>query len=251
MKKLIAIIFAAVVLTGCSAKVDTTELTPEEHFNYALSLFNDEDYLECLNEFQALLLQYPGSAINDDSQYYYAMTYFMRDQYLLAAYEFSKLIKNIPASPFVADAQFMLAECYYELSPNYQLDQRYSKKAIEEFQAYIDFFPTSTKVEDAESKIKEMNDKLAEKDFNSAVIYEKMELYAASIQYYKMVKETYHDSKYAPMAIYNLIKLLLFKENTKEAMNEMLTFLDRFPNDSNAPEIRDLYNSLLDSKAEL
>ena len=69
------------------------------------------------------------------------MTRFQRGEYILAAFEFSKLMKNMPASEFVPISQFMISECYYELSPNYTLEQKYTKKAIEEYQAFIDFFP--------------------------------------------------------------------------------------------------------------
>jgi outer membrane protein assembly factor BamD len=162
-------------LWGCGSSIDTTDMSSEERLQYAISLYTDEDYLEAQKEFEAILLQYPGSNIADDAQYYLAMTRFQRGEYILAAYEFSKLIKNMPASEFVPQAQFNLAESYYQLSPNFNLDQKYTRKAIEEFQAFIDFFPLNEKVAEAERKINELNDKLAHKDYSIAVIYEKMD----------------------------------------------------------------------------
>ena len=143
----ILIVFSLIfTLWGCSSSINTVDFEPEERLQYAISLYNDEDYVEASTEFEALLLQYPGSVIVDDAQYYLGMCRFERGEYIIAAYEFSKLIKNMPASDFVSNAQFMLAETYYELSPNYNLDQKYTKKAIEEFQAFIDFFPLNEKV---------------------------------------------------------------------------------------------------------
>ena len=84
------------------------------------------------------------------------MSRFKRGELILAAFEFSKLIKNMPVSEFVPQAQFMLAESYYELSPNYTLDQKYTKKAIEEYQAFLDFFPANPSVPEAEKKIREL-----------------------------------------------------------------------------------------------
>lgn len=185
MKKLLLLFIAALLITNCSSSVDTTTLTPDQHLEYAMKLFDDEDYEECITEFQAILLQYPGNPVNDDAQFFLGMTYFNRDQYLLAAYEFSKLIKGIPGSPFVPQAQYMLAECYYQLSPPYPLDQAYTKKAVEEYQAFIDFFPKDGKVGDAEAKIAELREKLALKEYNSATIYEKMEYNSAAIDYYQ------------------------------------------------------------------
>lgn len=246
--KILLYLLLGAFIVGCSSSMDTTKFTPEEHFNYAMKLYNEGDYQPALQEFQNFVLQFSGSAFSDDAQYYLAMTYYQRKQYLLAAYEFSKLIKNISASPFVPDAQFMLAECYYQLSPAYQLDQSYTKKAIEEFQAFIDFFPSNKKVEEAEKKIKEMNDKLAEKEYRSAVIYEKMSYEIAAMKYYNYVVDTYHDTQYAPMALYNKIKIEVKKNLNNEALSDIGLFLSRYPNDVNAKELQGIETSLSGKK---
>jgi outer membrane protein assembly factor BamD len=244
MKKINLFLLLGLLAVGCATQVDTTTMTSEQHFKYAKSLYDDEDYEKAINEFQAILLQFPGSPITDDAEYYLGMSYFKSGQYLLGAYQFSKLIKDIPNSQYVADAQFMLAESYYKLSPPYQLDQTYTKKAIEEFQAFIDFFPTNKKVNEAEKKIKELNDKLAEKEYMSAVIYEKMEYYNAAIIYYKKVIEKFHDTKYAPLAMYHEIKLLAMKHRDAEALQAASEFLAKYPHDPNAKEVLGIQKNL-------
>lgn len=237
-------ILAVLFVVGCSGSIDTTLLSPEEHYNYAFKLFQDEDYLEAQEQFQSILLQYPGSAVNDDAQYHLGLTYFKREQFLLAAYEFSKLIRDIPASEFVTDAQYMLAESYYQLSPPYQLEQAYTRKAIEEFQAFIDYFPLNSKVEEAEQKINELNDKLAEKLYNNALIYEKMEYYTAAIKYYGDVLDIYHDTKYGPMALYKRIQLEVEREQTDAAKSDINKFLIRYPDHESAKEVQQLEEQL-------
>jgi outer membrane protein assembly factor BamD len=244
MKISVLLILFIVVIAGCSGSEDTTQLSPEEHYNYAFELFTDEDYQDAVKEFQSILLQYPGSAVNDDAQYYLGFTYFKRGEFLLAAYEFSKLIRDIPASTFVPDAQYMLAESYYKLSPNFQLDQSYSKKAIQEFQAFLDFFPANPRVEEAENKIQELNEKLARKEFNSAQIYERMDYTKAAIKYYDDVAETYHDTHFASEALYRKINLLVSKGRFSEALDDINFYLLKHPN---APE----YNEVLTLKEEL
>ncbi|KUG26920.1 outer membrane assembly lipoprotein yfio [hydrocarbon metagenome] len=238
--KLFLAILAVVLIVGCSGGIDTTLLTPDEHFNYALELFQKEDYQDAQLEFQSILLQYPGSAVNDDAQYYLGLTYFRRGQYLLAAYEFSKLIRDIPASEFVPDAQYMLAESYYQLSPPFPLDQSYSRKAIEEFQAFIDYFPLSPKVAEAEQKIKEMNDKLAEKLFSNAVIYEKMSYYKAAIKYYGDVYEIYHDTRFGPLALLKKIQLEISRDEIASAKRDINKFLAQYPDHESSMSVRQL-----------
>ncbi len=244
VKKVFAVIIFSLIVAGCGGIKDTTNMPPSERLNYDIQLYNQEDYQDALSEFQALVLQYPGNTIADKAQYYLGMTRYKRQEYILGAYEFSKLIKTMPASDYVPKAQYMLAQCYYELSPNYALDQTYTKKAIQEFQAFIDFYPSNDKVHEAEQKIQELNDKLAHKEFHSAEIYDKLDYYDAALEYYDDVIDTYHDTKYAPMASYNKIKLLLSLKKNNEAITEMDRFLERFPNNENAPEVRKLKSSL-------
>ncbi len=228
--KRITVTLLLLVLFGCAETVDIAKLTAEGHFEYAKKLYDEQDFYEARNQFKSILLQNPGNAIIDDAQFYLGMTYFKRREFILAAYEFSKLIRDIPASKFVPEAQFMLAESYYQLSPPAPLEQGYTKKAIEEFQAFLDFFPTNEKCSEAEKKIKELTLKLAEKEFNAGVIYEKMEYYTAALKSFKYVVNHYHDTRFAPEAMFKRINILLNKERFDEAKREYLLLASRYPN---------------------
>lgn len=233
------------IVAGCGAGADTARMTADEHFDYAKGLYEEEDYFEALEALQSILLQYPAHAVADDAQFYLGRTYFKRGEYILAAYEFSKLIKNTPASPFVPDAQYMLANSYYELSPPVALDQQYTKKCIEEFQAFIEFFPTDGRVEDAENKIKELNEKLAEKEFNAAIIYEKMEYFTAAIKTHENLIKVYHDSKFAKESLYKKIYLQVGRQKTNAAIRDIEIFVDKYADDERVPEVEELKAKLL------
>lgn len=244
MKNILALIFVTLFLFACSSTEDTTNMTPEERLAYAIRLYQDKDSEEAVKEFESLILQYPGSSIVDDAQYYLAMTRFQREEYILAAYQFSKLIKGMPSSEFLADAQYMLANCYYELSPDFPLDQQYTKKAIEEFQVFIDFFPLNEKAAEAETKIKELNEKLARKEYDTARIYVKLEYYNAAIKYYDNVLEVYHDTKYAPLALYSKINVLIDRGRDSDALSASIKFLEKYTGDENYEEVQSIKNSL-------
>ena len=244
IKQLSLFLLMIVAVWRCSPSINLADLEPEERLNYAVSLYEDEDYEEALNEFQSLLLQYPGSIIVDDTQYYLGMTRYQYGEYIVAAYEFSKLIRNMPASEFVSESQYMLAKSYYQLSPNFNLDQQYTKKAIVELQAFIDYFPLNEKVAEAENQINELNEKLAKKEYRTAIIYEKLEYYNASVKYLNNVIDTYHDTPYAALSSYRKIVLLMEREREDEAYAEMKKFLLLFPDDENYEEIEEMKNSL-------
>ncbi|MCL5030478.1 MAG: outer membrane protein assembly factor BamD [Bacteroidetes bacterium] len=244
MKYLFFITIVVLGFWGCSSSINTTSFTPSQRLQYAMKLYDDKDYENSVKEFQAIILQYPGNSVVDTAQYYLGESRYQRGEYIMAAYEFSRLIKNMPASKLVPSAQYMLAESYYQLSPYFALDQRYTKKAIEEFQAFIDFFPTDPKVPAAEKKISEMNNKLAEKEYNNAYIYDKLEDYKAALIYYDLVLDNYHDTKYAPLAMYDKIKLLVTKKRNDEALAAISKFIEKYPNDSHLKEIEKIKSSL-------
>src|SRR5664280_2080064 len=244
MKNILILILFSLVIWGCGESVNTVNMSPQDRLAYAVKLYNDEDYELAVNEFSSIVLQFPGNAIVDSAQYYTGMTRYKRKEYILGAYEFSKLIKNMPASKLIAESQYMLAECYYKLSPDYTLDQKYTRSAIKEYQAYIDFFPTSDKVPDAEVKIKELNEKLAHKEYNAAYIYSKLEFYRAALKYYDNVVETYHDTKYAPLAMYDKTRLLISRDRNADALIEVNKFLQKYPSDPLIKEMQDLKNNL-------
>lgn len=244
MRKILVIAAFSLVIWGCGSSVDTSNYTPSERLAYAQKLYNDEDYTDAIQEFQSIILQYPGNPVVDDAQYYLAESRYQRGEYILGAYEFSKLIKTMPASKYVPKAQFMLAECYYELSPDFRLDQKYTKKAISEFQAFIDFFPSNEKVKEAEKKIAELNEKLAHKEYNTASLYETMDYDKAALIYYTTVVDDYHDTEYAPMAMYDKINLLVSMNKSNDALDEIAKFLERYPNNKRASELQELKTSI-------
>jgi outer membrane protein assembly factor BamD len=244
MRNILVIIIFSLAVWGCGSSVDTSNYTPSQRQAYAMKLYNDENYLDAIQEFQAVILQYPGNAVVDSAQYYLAESRYQRGEYILGAYEFSKLIKTMPASKLIPDAQFMLADCYYELSPDYRLDQQYTKKAIEEFQAFIDFFPTSEKVKEAEKKINELNDKLAHKEYNTASLYNIMGDNESAIIYYTKVVDDYHDTQYAPLALYDEINLLVSINENNKALEEIGKFLERYPDNKRSEELQKLKTSV-------
>ncbi len=225
------IISLSFIISCKSSDVEKT-LTAEERFEIGLNEFNGENYLEAINEFSVVTLQYPGSSVSDDAQYYLGECRFKKEEYLLAAYEYEALKRNMPASPLVPKAMNKIALAYYNLAPKSALDQSYTIKAIDEFQAFIEYFPTDSLVLDAEAKITELRDRLAEKEYQTAVIYMKMEYYKSATYYFNSVLENYHDSKFGEQAYFGKIESLVKRKKINEAVAEADKFFKKFPETS-------------------
>lgn len=220
----------AVLSSGCGSSEETTTLPAEERYKAAKALFDDGDYLESINEFKIVVLQYPGSEFADDAQYYMAEAYFQRTQYLLAALEYEMLKRNMPASPLVPDAQYKIGLCYYNLAPNSRLDQQYTRKAIDELQTFVEYYRGHERALDAEEKIRELTSRLAKKQYDTAKLYATMQYYRASLMSFDDVIEKYHDTEYAPLAYLGKTEVLISRKRFREAEAELTKFYERFPN---------------------
>jgi outer membrane protein assembly factor BamD len=201
----------------------------EERFREAKAMFDDEDYLDAINEFTIITLQHQGSAYSDSAQFFLAECRFERGEYLVAATEYGYFRRSFPSSPLSPEAQYKLALSYYHLSPKPMLDQQYTKKALDEFQSYVEYYPTHAHATDAAAKIMELNTRLARKAYETARLYEIMEYYKASLFYYDDVIEKYHDTQYAPLAHLGKVEVLIERKKYEEALRELQKFYDLFP----------------------
>lgn len=227
---LLAVLVLVLMVAGCGSTEVATGLSAEDRFQRAKALFDDGDYLEAIQEFNIITLQHPGSAVAGEAQFYIAEARFQRREYLLASYEYQTLRRNMPASPRVPEAMYKLGLCYYNLAPKSRLDQQYTKRAIDELQAFVEYYPNSDFVPDAAEKIKELTGRLAKKDYDTAELYAKMGYYKAAIFYYDAVIEKYHDTEYAPLAYLAKTELLISRKKYAEAKTEVTKFIDKYPN---------------------
>ena len=228
--KYLAILSATVFLiAGCSGRKPEATWTAEEYFRYAKDMYDDEDFFEAINEFTIVILRFPGSTVADSAQFYLASSHFNLEEYIISAAEYSKLINNMPQSPLVPEAQFMLAESYYAMSPRPALDQEYSVKALREFQIFLEDFPRDARREDAERKIYQLREKLAQKQLQNADLYRKMMEFNSSLIYYDIVLEQYYDTEYADDAMLGKAMSYMEMEDYQAAKETLLTFKDKFP----------------------
>ena len=250
MLKKLSTLFLIALLVSCAGVRPQADWTASQYYNYALDIFEDEDYFEASNEFTVVVLRYPGSSVADSAQFYLAESHFYMDEFLIAAVEYEKLINNMNRSPLVPKAQYKLAESYYNMSPRPSLDQGYTHKAIREYQYFVEEYPTDPLKEEAEKKINLLRSRLAEKELQSAEIYRKMREFTAAIIYYDLVLSKYYDTEWADDAMYGKILSYLEMEDFTATRLEIYKFVEQFPNSDLKDSAEDLINELPDEDEE-
>ncbi len=226
---LFSFITLSALIIGCGSEEATKQLSAEERYELGMKAFRSEDYLAAIEEFKVVSLQFQGSKVADSAQFYMAECRYLREEYILAAFEYDVLLRTMPSSIFAPRAQFRRATCFYELSPNSILDQNYSRKAIDEYQAFLEYHPTDTLVSLAEQRINELNTKLAQKDFENGMTYMHMEYYKAATYYFDVVLDKYHDTKYAEPALLKKAEALTDRKKYADAKEALVKFREKYP----------------------
>ena len=66
----------------------------------------------------------------------------------------------------------------------------------------------------------------------------------SALIYYTNVIDDYHDTQYAPIAMYDKINLLVSMNKNNDALDEISKFLERYPDDKRIKELQELKTSI-------
>ena len=204
----IIIISLVVVLLGSCNRFTTLQKkgTPEEKYNASMKYYEKGDYFHALQLFDELIVLYRGTKKSERIYYLYAMSHYKEKDYILASYHFKYFAKTFPRSPFAEECMYLSAYCKYLDSPKFSLDQSSTESAIREMQSYINMYPNSERVAEANKVMDELRLKLIHKDFNAAKEYLKTEYYKAAIYSLNQHIKDYPSSPYKEECVYLIIK---------------------------------------------
>jgi outer membrane protein assembly factor BamD len=224
------VLIVATVLFGACSATDPQDLpTAEERFRLGMTEYADGDYIDAIQHFEVIRLQFPGSPVADSARYFLGMSRYNREEYLLGSYEFNQLIQYNPNSTLQADAQYMHAMCYVALSPKSPLDQNYTVRAIDALQSFIETHPRHAKAQDAEKTLLELVAKLAQKEYNTGVLYMKLENYKSAELYFDTVIDKYYNTEFADDAAAMKIRILVRRKQDAQVAGAVAGFVKKYP----------------------
>lgn len=156
----------------------------------AVNYYEKQDYYRALQLFDEVIIVYRGKEQAEKIQYYYAYCYYGQGDYITASYHFKNFAKIYPNSKYAEECFYMSAYCKYLDSPSFTLDQSSTQEAIKELQLFINFYPRSARVAEANKLIDDLRLKLTNKALEIAKLYYKTESYnAAQIAFTNILKD--------------------------------------------------------------
>lgn len=172
----------AVFLTSCGSY--QTALKSEDmavKYAEAEKMYEKGKYQKAIRLFEQMAPSYRGKPSAEKMYYMFAQSYYKTKQYYLAGYQFESFAASYPGSEKIEEATFLGAKSYSMLSPRYSLDQVDTFKAIDKLQAFIDRFPNSEYLPEANKTVKELREKIEKKVFENAKQYNTISDYKSAI----------------------------------------------------------------------
>jgi len=241
-KKILGVLLLfAVLLSACKSEFEKirTSGDPELLLQKADEYYAEEEYQRAQTLYELIIGSYRGKKELEQIYYNYAYTYYHMQRFILASYYFSNFTTTFPTSQYREEMEFMSAYSNYQLSPTFRLDQTYTNDAIQEFQAFINRYPDSERVEEANKLIDRMRAKLELKAFKTGELYFNLRQYQAAIQSLENLLKDFPDTK-SPQEIRYLIvrSAYLLAENSvitkqreryEDALEYSELFLRKYP----------------------
>jgi len=115
---------------------------------------------------------------------------------------FRRFSNNYPKSSKREEALYLSAKGYYLSSPKYSLDQTDTKKAIDVLQEFINAYPDSDKLKEANKIYASLSQRIEKKYFEIAKQFLKLEKYKAAIVAFDNFLEDFTGTVYKEEALY-------------------------------------------------
>jgi len=203
MNKLISFLFVAYFIVSCSEyqkalKSEDVAIKNET----ANKLYEAGKYLKAIRLYEQIAPAYKGKPSAERMFYFYSMSLYKSNQFYLAGYQFENFVATYPKSEKREETAFLAAECFYRLSPVYSLDQVDTQKALDKLQRFIDIYPNSQYLGNANLYVKELREKLEKKAFEIAKQYNTISDFKGALKAFDNFIADYPGTPFKEQALY-------------------------------------------------
>lgn len=255
MKKGLYILLLSILFISCSdfQKTLKSEDTAAK-FDMAEELYDAGKWAKSYRLLDQILQKYRGKPQAEKLTFMHAMCSYNLGDYYIASYHLSKFTDIYPQSEKAEQASFLAAKGYYHNSPVYSKEQKETVEAIEKLQLFVNAYPNSQYLDEANTLVKELDFKLEKKAFEIAKQYDIISDFKASIKSFNNFLLEFpgtslrNDAYYYRLdAAYNLAILsvdYLKEERINEAIDYYNALKKTYPNYENLENATLMYEKL-------
>jgi outer membrane protein assembly factor BamD len=169
MKKYIGLSILMLSIASCGPMQKALKTDDHEYKKEVANQFYEKKkYRNAIRLYEQLETVYRANPKAEDMFFNFAMASYMTKDYELSGPRFKNFAATYPRSERKEEALLMEIKSGLALSPVYSLDQRVTYEVIEKLQKFIDQYPGSNFVFEANSIMTELNKKIEKKTYENA-----------------------------------------------------------------------------------
>lgn len=250
-------LLAMLLLSSCGEYNKLLKSTDYEYkYEAAKSYFAKGQYSRSVTLLNELITILKGTDKAEESLYMLGMSYYNQQDYQTAAQTFIQYYNVYPRGTYTELARFHAGKALYLDTPEPRLDQTGTYSAIQQLQMFMEYFPESSKKEEAQNMIFALQDKLVMKEYLSARLYYNLGNYLGN-NYQACVitaQNALQDYPYTnlredlsilvlrakyELAVYSIEEKKL--ERYREAVDEYYAFKNEFPESKYSKEAEHIF----------
>ena len=250
-------LLAMLLFSSCGEYNKLLKSTDYEYkYEAAKSYFAKGQYSRSVTLLNELITILKGTDKAEESLYMLGMSYYNQQDYQTAAQTFIQYYNVYPRGTYTELARFHAGKALYLDTPEPRLDQTGTYSAIQQLQMFMEYFPESSKKEEAQNMIFALQDKLVMKEYLSARLYYNLGNYLGN-NYQACVitaQNALQDYPYTnlredlsilvlrakyELAVYSIEEKKL--ERYREAVDEYYAFKNEFPESKYSKEAEHIF----------
>ncbi|MBO4369811.1 MAG: outer membrane protein assembly factor BamD [Paludibacteraceae bacterium] len=228
-------------------------------YEAAVRYFDSEKYSKAVTLFEQIAKAFRGTDKAEKILYMLATSHTKLKDYESGAHYYNTYTLTYLTGDHFAECLYMLGYCYYQMSPESELDQTPTNKAIDAFQYYLSMYPKEEHAEKVKKYLNDMYEKLAVRELASAKLYYNLgdykgNNYRSAIITAMNAMNDYPDSRFledfAMIVVRSKYKEAIKSVDSKiqarssDATDECHYFLQEYPESKYVKEVNKIINHL-------
>lgn len=173
MRKLLSIgVISVLILSSCNSYNKLLKSTDYDYkYEAAKEFYMAGQYTRSYQLLEELIMVLKGSDRGEESLFMLGMCYYNLRDYETASMYLERYIKSYSKGEYTELARYYCGKASYQQSPDPRLDQSPTYTALNQLQDFLDFYPYSDLREDVNDMIYELQNRLVQKEYDSAKLY--------------------------------------------------------------------------------
>ena len=199
-------LFLSVALLGACSSNSSTRVTHtqfcKDKLEKAEELFKKEKYGRVIDKLEEIMSYCAGTGYLEQTSFLLAESHFNLENWIEARGEYGSFVMNFPGSPYAETAEFRKAIASFNMEFRVSRDDANTTVAMKDFERYLSNHPDTPLRDSINYYYGLLVERLAEKEFQTARLYLRMDKPQAAVIYFKEFLETYKQSRLRKEALF-------------------------------------------------